>query len=100
MSPSVQRRALMMRTLWCVVDAIIWIVALYVAVWLRLDFHLDPEFARGTALFAIAAVIGQVVVGHLLGPYAVGHIRGSFEEVADLGITVSIVTAGPSRPKV
>lgn len=83
-----------MRTLWSVVDAIIWVVALYLAVWLRLDFDLSPEFASGTAKFALAAVLGQTVVGHLLGPYAVGHIRGSFEEVIDLGITVSIVTAG------
>lgn len=94
MSPSVQRRALMMRTLWCAVDVIIWIVALYVAVWLRLDFELDPEFAEGTAKFAAVAVLGQIIVGHLLGPYGVGHLRGSFEEVIDLGITASIVTAG------
>ncbi|MGO4599400.1 polysaccharide biosynthesis protein [Terrabacter sp. 2RAF25] len=84
----------MMRTLWCAVDAIIWVAALYLAVWLRLDFALSPEFASGTAKFALAAALGQAIVGHLLGPYAVGHLRGSFEEVIDLGITVSIVTAG------
>ncbi|KJK13685.1 dTDP-glucose 4,6-dehydratase [Terrabacter sp. 28] len=84
----------MIRTLWCAVDAVIWVAALYLAVWLRLDFTLRPEFASGTAQVALAAVLGQIVIGHILGPYAVGHLRGSFEEVIDLGITVSIVTAG------
>ncbi|MDN5794747.1 MAG: polysaccharide biosynthesis protein [Intrasporangium sp.] len=84
----------MFRTLWAIIDAVIWVGATYVAMWMRLDFAIDPSFARGTTLFAAVAVIGQLVIGFVVGPYAVGHIRGSFEEVVDLGITVGLVGLG------
>jgi hypothetical protein len=34
---------------------------------------------------------GQVVIGGLIGPYVVGHERGSFEEIVDVAKTVAIV---------
>ena len=36
--------------------------------------------------FGIASVL-QLIFGFLLGPYAVGHLRGSFEEIVDLAKT-------------
>ncbi len=94
MTPARLRRARLMRTLWSVVDAGIWIVALPLSMWVRLDFVLDPSFARGTVLFAVVAAAGQLATGFALGPYGVGHIRGSFEEIVDLGIAVGLVGLG------
>ena len=50
-------------------------------------------FVAATLLFAVAAVAGHLFVGAFIGPYAVGHQRGSFEETTDIGRTV-VVTAG------
>jgi FlaA1/EpsC-like NDP-sugar epimerase len=77
--------------MWSVIDGLIWVAAIFVALWLRLDFGLDPQFTGGAVLLASVAFLGQIALGHLIGPYAVGHVRGSVEEVADLGVTVLLV---------
>ncbi|HYO20511.1 MAG TPA: polysaccharide biosynthesis protein, partial [Dermatophilaceae bacterium] len=82
------------RWAWVVFDAAIWQVAIYASIWLRFDFMLAPVVLATTVEFAIAAGVGHLVVGALVGPYAIGHRRGSFEEAADITRTVVIVAAG------
>ncbi|WP_227423272.1 nucleoside-diphosphate sugar epimerase/dehydratase [Pengzhenrongella sicca] len=69
-------------------------MAIFGAVWLRFDFVSTPLLERTTLEFALAAVAGHLVVGAFLGPYAVGHQRGSFEESIDIARTVAVTCAG------
>lgn len=82
-----------MRLGWAAVDALIWFAMLFAALWIRLDFTIDETFLRGTATFALAAMLGQLVVGYLVGPYSISHVLGSFEEIVELTTTTAIVTA-------
>jgi len=75
-------------------DAAIWFVAIYGATWLRLDFKATPVTVAATLPFALTAVAGHFLIGALMGPYAVGHQRGSFEETTDIGRTVLVTSAG------
>jgi len=84
----------MYRWAWVLVDAAIWFVAIYGATWLRFDFKNAPVLVATTLTVAGAAAIGHYLVGVLIGPYAVGHQRGSFEEATDIGRTVLVTTAG------
>ncbi len=93
-SGAVQRRERMYRWAWVLVDAAIWFVAIYGATWLRFDFKKAPVLVATTLTVAGAAAIGHFLVGVLIGPYAVGHQRGSFEEATDIGRTVLVTTAG------
>lgn len=87
-----RRRYEVNRWSWAAVDAATWVVGVYLATWLRFDYDLD-EFAFGAAVFAATAALTHVVMGSVAGPYAVGHVRGSFEESVDIGRTVAGVTA-------
>jgi len=78
---------------WVLFDAAIWFAAIYGATWLRFDFKHAQLFTATTLIFAAAAAIGHLCVGTVIGPYAVGHRRGSFEETTDISRTV-VVTAG------
>lgn len=82
------------RWVWVVFDAAIWFVAIYFAAWAQFDFGRASVFAAGTLAFAAVAVIGHLVVGPFIGPSAVGHRRGSFEETTDIGRTVVVTMAG------
>ena len=75
-------------------DAAIWFVAIYGAAWLRFDFRGAPVLVTNTLGFAVAAAVGHFLVGAYIGPYAIGHLRGSFEEAIDIGRTVLVTTAG------
>src|SRR5665648_552475 len=72
---------------WALVDAGIWFWAIYAATWLRLDFNPTPVLVRSTLVFACAAALLHVLVGAFVGPYGVGHQRGSFEETSDISRT-------------
>ncbi|WP_206518092.1 nucleoside-diphosphate sugar epimerase/dehydratase [Rhodococcus sp. X156] len=61
---------------------------------MRFDFVFTDIPVGGAAWFALVAVIGQLVIGGLIGPYAVGHQRGSFEEIVDVARTVAGVALG------
>ena len=82
------------RWVWALLDATIWFAAIYGAAWLRFDFESAPALVAGTLVFASAAAAAHLLVGAVLGPYAVGHKRGSFEETTDLGRTVAVTTGG------
>lgn len=72
------------RLWWAGFDAVTWAAALGVATWMRFDFSLGLAHPKGLLLGAAIAAVTQLVVGFLLGPYAVGHVRGSFEEIFEL----------------
>jgi FlaA1/EpsC-like NDP-sugar epimerase len=88
-----QRSEWLHRWVWVLFDAAIWFVAIYGATWLRFDFKDAPVLVLGTMKFAGAAVIVHLVVGAFIGPYAVGHRRGSFEETTDISRTVVVTAA-------
>lgn len=80
------------RWLWALADAAIWVIAIYGASWLRYDFHQHPVFVRGTMWIAVTTVLVHFVFGSFIGPYAIGHDRGSFEEIVDIAQTVAATT--------
>jgi len=82
------------RWVWVLFDGVIWFVAIYGATWLRFDFRDAPVLVGTTLAFATAAAIGHVLVGAVIGPYAVGHRRGSFEETTDIVRSVAVTTCG------
>lgn len=84
------RRDRLVRWSWAAADAAIWIVAVYAATLLRFDFAAGPTFIIPTLGFALVAAGAQVGVGASIGPYRVGHQRGSFEETVDVGRAASI----------
>ena len=89
-----RRRDRFVRWTWAFFDSLIWGGAVLLACWLRFDFDLAQVLVRGTASFALAAMGGQIILGGLVGPYVVGHQRGSFEEIADVAKTVFLVGTG------
>jgi FlaA1/EpsC-like NDP-sugar epimerase len=88
------RRDLIVRVTWALFDALIWGAAMFAAGWMRFDFVATQVPVRGVLLFALAAMLGQLVVGGFVGPYAVGHQRGSFEEIIGVARTVAVVGTG------
>ncbi|WP_441969543.1 polysaccharide biosynthesis protein [Pedococcus sp. 2YAF34] len=82
------RRQRVHRWVWAVVDVVVWVGAILGAAWLRYDFSTAPVLTRGIGLACAIAVGVHLVVGAVVGPYAVGHDRGSFEETRDVGRTV------------
>jgi FlaA1/EpsC-like NDP-sugar epimerase len=80
------------RWLWAAVDCLAWPVSIFLAAWLRYDFHVERTLESPLLWFTAAAVACQLLFGALFGPYAVGHLRGSFEETADIGRTVVLTT--------
>lgn len=68
---------------WPAPDVLIWIVAVALAVLLRFDFRLE-HVSEGLPLFVGLVVVLHLVTGFTVGPYAIGHVMGSLEEVVDL----------------
>ncbi|WP_245633036.1 polysaccharide biosynthesis protein [Luteipulveratus mongoliensis] len=79
------RRERLVQGVWAAVDAAIVALATYVAAWLRFDLHVTHINSWPIAQFAAVACVVHLVGGVVLGPYRVGHQRGSFEETADIG---------------
>ena len=77
---------------WALVDMSCWALAIFVATWLRLDFDTLRTLGVGTLEFAVAAAAFHFAAGMVIGPYAVGHVLGSFEEVVDIGRAVLLTT--------
>ena len=75
-----------------------WVGALIGATYLRYELSFAPIDWRGFAIAAALAIVLQLAVGFLLGPYAIGHMRGSFEEIVDLAKTVAVTTAALCLP--
>lgn len=81
------------RLAWAGVDALVWIVSLNIAALLRYEAFYQPAGWRELAIVALVAVVLQLVVGYRIGPYGIGHTRGSYEEILDVIKTVLIVAA-------
>ncbi len=79
------------RLAWAGVDAAVWVLALVLATVLRYEAFYDQADWRALALVAMLAIILQLVTGFVIGPYGIGHTRGSYEEILDLIKTVVIV---------
>ena len=89
---SLARRERVNRWMWALVDVVVWVVAVFLAAWLRYDFQLSPTIAPPLLWFTVVAVVAHLGFGTFFGPYAVGHDRGSFEETYDVGRTVLLTT--------
>jgi len=79
-----QSRQWVHRWVWVLFDGAIWFAAIYWATWLRFDFTNTDVLVDHTLVFATVAAVAYLLVGAAIGPYAVGHRRGSFEETTDL----------------
>ena len=97
------RRESMHRWLWALVDSGLLVVALFVAFWLRFDFRFETTLVGGMTWLAAAGIVCNLVAGTVIGPYAVGHDRGSFEETTDIlrsalvtGVALVTLVLGPS----
>ncbi len=78
---------------WAGVDGLAWIACVILAIWLRFDFNIPSAVSTSMIAVALAAALVQLFVGAFAGPYAIGHERGSFEEVVELG-RAALITAG------
>lgn len=87
------RREWLVQLSWAGTDALVIAAAAYVSTWLRFDLDFNNFVAESTARFAVVAAVVHIVCGVLAGPYRIGHLRGSFEETADLGRTVVLDAA-------
>lgn len=77
------------RRQWPLVDILLWVAAIFLAILLRNDFEID-QIDRGSPLF-VALVLGlHLLAGYTAGPYAIGHVNGTLEEVTDLTRTISL----------
>lgn len=76
------------RWLWAAVDVLIVLGSVLVAAFMRYDFDADLALATPVLTLVIVAPIAQLALGSIIGPYAVGHERGSYEEIVDVGKTV------------
>ena len=88
-----RRREWLYRWLWAATDSAVWGVAVFSAAWLRYDLDLEPVLVPAIGWLVAVAVAVHLLVGSLIGPYAVGHDRGSFEETWDVGKTVLVSAA-------
>lgn len=82
----------MIRSSWALLDGAWWSVAVVLAVWLRYQYNFELSLTTDTALVAAAAGVVHIGAGCLFGPYLIGHIRGSFEEVVAVGRAAFITT--------
>lgn len=81
---STSRRHRRNRWVWAGVDVLVIIAAVCFAAWLRYDFDLESALTRPVFTVAALAAAGHLIVGSVFGPYAVGHLRGSYEEIVDI----------------
>ncbi|MEU3846135.1 nucleoside-diphosphate sugar epimerase/dehydratase [Micrococcus terreus] len=72
-------------------DALSWIFAVILSVWLRYEFAVPLDAWRGVLAFAVVAVVLQTVLGVIMGIYRGRHVYGTFEEVKTMSIVVALV---------
>ncbi len=87
-----QRADQMLRWSWALIDAGVWMLAVCGATWLRYDFALRNVLTPTILWLAALTAVVYVIVGAVIGPYAVGHERGSFEETLDIARTALVAT--------
>ncbi len=92
MAVSFRRNEKLFRWYWALIDTACWLASVYAATALRLDFDVLVTLSVGTLWYAVSAALLHVCIGAVIGPYAIGHARGSFEEIVDIGRAVVITT--------
>jgi len=92
MAVSFRRNETLFRWYWALIDTACWFASVYAATALRLDFDVLVTLSVGTLWYAVSAALLHVCLGAVIGPYAIGHARGSFEEIVDIGRAVVITT--------
>lgn len=92
MAVSFRRNETLFRWYWALIDTACWFASVYAATALRLDFDVLVTLSVGTLWYAVSAALLHACLGAVIGPYAIGHARGSFEEIVDIGRAVVITT--------
>ncbi|MCT2089346.1 polysaccharide biosynthesis protein [Micrococcus terreus] len=72
-------------------DALSWLVAVVLAVWLRFEFDVPGSSWLGTLGFAALAIVLQSGIGYLIGLYRGRHVYGTFEEVKTVTLVALVV---------
>lgn len=91
--PLAGRREWLVQIGWALTDAAVIIVAAYASTWLRFDLNVNNLVAETTVRFAVVAALVHILCGVIAGPYRIGHLRGSFEETADIGRAIILDAA-------
>ncbi len=81
------------RGAWAMVDGLAWMGCIVLATWVRYDFNIPESATPAMVTIAIGAAVLHLEIGAIAGPYAIGHERGSFEEVVELARATAITTA-------
>lgn len=76
--------------MWALVDLIVLTVSVFLAALLRFDFVVASAMTTPVLKLAAVAALAHLIIGSFFGPYAVGHLRGSYEEIVDLMKTVAL----------
>jgi FlaA1/EpsC-like NDP-sugar epimerase len=74
-------------------DAMAWIVAVVVAVWLRYEFHFQDTNWIAMAVICLVAAVAQLGAGLMLSLYRRRYQVGSFDEVLSLSGSVLLTAA-------
>lgn len=74
------------------VDLISWSIAVPVAVLLRFDFTLPPQFAAGALIGGVVAGLLYVGIASLLRMYTGRYVSGTFDEVLGIGVITGAVS--------
>ncbi|MDO4918583.1 nucleoside-diphosphate sugar epimerase/dehydratase [Kocuria sp.] len=75
-----------------ILDSVAWIVALWVAVLLRFELHVDLVSVGGVVVSCVVAVVLQLLVGFSFALYKGRYSFGSFDE-AKLLVVVTVIVA-------
>ena len=73
-------------------DCLVWVVALYFASLMRLDFNISRVDSFNLAILFVPAILLQAATGYWTGLYRGWWVNGSFEEVAALARSTAIST--------
>ena len=84
------------RMVWALLDTTVWVLAIYLATWLRYQYSLELTLIRDTQIVALVAGAAHLLVGMALGLYARRTLRGSFEELQSIALSTFLVTVGLS----
>ncbi|MGO2003116.1 polysaccharide biosynthesis protein [Arthrobacter rhombi] len=97
-SPDLPKTASSDRILWLgsqfLLDAVAWVIAIFIAMILRYEMTFDPAKIDGVAIIAAVAIVSQLIIGTALSLYRGRYSFGSFHEAKLLVIvtvTVSVI---------
>ena len=71
-------------------DCLVWVIALYFASLMRLDFNIGRVDSFNLAILFVPAILLQAATGYWTGLYRGWWVNGSFEEVAALARSTAI----------